>query len=168
LVGQKLFKSEDFSYAAAERFRSSMKKNKETQAIYAAADKKDKARVKKLEERVNHYVKAVQKLEGNVEVGRGFFQSCLACHAVGDKGYNIAPALDGSSTRELHALITAIVNPDVAVEGGYNLHRVVKKDGTVAEGLTSNPSLLKEIYYTKDLSLVNPSCLLTSLSYRTK
>jgi len=45
--------------------------------------------------------------------------------------------LDGSAERELHALMTAIVNPDAAVEGGYHLHRVVKKDGSSIEGYLS-------------------------------
>ena len=69
-----------------------------------------------------------------MEKGEQYFQTCLLCHAVGDKGFDIAPALDGSSTRELHALLTAIVNPDIAVEGGYNLHRIEKKDGSVLDG----------------------------------
>lgn len=55
------------------------------------------------------------------------FQTCLLCHQVGNKGQNIAPALDGSASREYEALLTAILNPDAAVESNYAVYRVKKK-----------------------------------------
>ena len=67
--------------------------------------------------------------------GKGVFGTCLACHRVGDTGQDIAPALDGSASRELEHLITAIVDPDAAVEGGYGVFRVTKTDGSTLEGL---------------------------------
>ena len=36
--------------------------------------------------------------------------------------------------RQTHALLTALLRPDVAVEGGYELNRVIRKDGTMVEG----------------------------------
>jgi putative heme-binding domain-containing protein len=56
------------------------------------------------------------------------------CHAVGDQGFDFAPALDGSSLRENEALLTAILEPDVAVESNYSLYRVTKNDGSNLEG----------------------------------
>lgn len=85
-------------------------------------------------QKVEHIASLITKLEGNVDVGKGLFQMCLACHAVGQQGYSIAPALDGSATRETHALLTAILQPDAAMEGGYELARIIRKDGTMVEG----------------------------------
>jgi len=53
---------------------------------------------------------------------------------VGETGTGFAPPLDGSAYRENEALLTAILNPDAAIEGSYNLYRVVRKDGTTLEG----------------------------------
>lgn len=134
MYNQKLVKEDHFDFTSAQSLRSRLRKDKTAQAIFSVAAKIEKSRVKKLDQRVEHYVKAIETMKGNPEIGKGIFASCLTCHAVGEKGFDIAPALDGSAARELHALVTAIVNPDVAVEGGYNLHRVVKTDGSVIEG----------------------------------
>ena len=65
---------------------------------------------------------------------RTLFQVCLLCHTVGDKGYNYGPALDGSALRENEALLTAILDPDAALEGSYAVYRVTKTDGSTVEG----------------------------------
>mgnify|MGYP001002072226 CR=1 FL=1 len=78
------------------------------------------------------------KHKGNAEAGKALFQTCLLCHQVGNQGQNIAPALDGSANREREALLTAILNPDAAVESGYSVYRVTKKDGTQVEGYLVN------------------------------
>ena len=59
---------------------------------------------------------------------------CLSCHRVGAEGAGIAPALDGSGYRDNEALLTAILNPDAAVEYAYQLRRIQKNDGTSLEG----------------------------------
>lgn len=43
--------------------------------------------------------------------------------------------MDGSANRNIEHLITAIVDPDAAVEGAYGLFRVTRKDGSTVEGL---------------------------------
>jgi len=134
LVKQGKIKREDFDWMSAQRVVSAMKKNPTAKSIFAEVNKFELQRKAGLDAKVLSYVKAVETGKGNPEVGQAFFQSCLQCHQVGDQGYSIAPALDGSATRELHALVTAIVNPDVAVEGGYELYRVTRKDGTIEEG----------------------------------
>ena len=58
----------------------------------------------------------------------------MLCHRVGAKGQEIAPALDGSASRENEALLTAILDPDAAMESSYAVYRVVKKDGNRVEG----------------------------------
>jgi putative heme-binding domain-containing protein len=75
-----------------------------------------------------------EKKEGNALEGKILFQTCLMCHKVGNKGQNIAPALDGSANRDNEALLTAILDPDAAVESNYAVYRVTKKDGSSIEG----------------------------------
>jgi putative heme-binding domain-containing protein len=67
--------------------------------------------------------------------GRELVQSfCLACHRIADKGVSLAPPLDGSAARDVDALITAILEPDAAVETVFRLYRVETNDGGKLEG----------------------------------
>tara|TARA_R110000851_G_scaffold285750_3_gene439500 strand:- start:366 stop:785 length:420 start_codon:yes stop_codon:yes gene_type:complete len=71
------------------------------------------------------------------EMGLKIFQgtpTCLMCHKVGDQGQDFAHALDGWATKENKALLTAILNPDAAVESSFALYRLTKKDGSSMEG----------------------------------
>ncbi len=99
----------------------------EGQAKHAAAEEE---RTQKLAQ----YIKATETLEGNPQIGQAMFNSCLACHQAGGQGYDIAPALDGSANRDIHHLLTAIVKPNEAVEGGYRIYRVVTVSGDIHEG----------------------------------
>ena len=71
---------------------------------------------------------------GDPAKGKLTFTTCLACHGLGSEGHDIAPALDGSGHRELEHLLTAIIDPDAAVEGSYGLYRVTRANGSVVEG----------------------------------
>ena len=59
---------------------------------------------------------------------------CLACHRIGDKGVALAPPLDGAASRDTEALITAILDPDAAIEDVFRAYRVELANGTKAEG----------------------------------
>jgi len=85
-------------------------------------------------QQIAKYTEAYATLEGNPMIGKAIFGSCTVCHAVGDTGHHIAPPLDGSASRELEDILTAVVDPDAAMEIGYGLHRVLRKDGTLVEG----------------------------------
>ncbi|REG88680.1 PVC-type heme-binding CxxCH protein [Algoriphagus antarcticus] len=76
----------------------------------------------------------IENNDGNVVKGKAMFQTCLMCHKVGNQGQNFAPALDGSASRDTEALLTAILDPDAAVESNYATFRVTKKDGGNIEG----------------------------------
>jgi len=84
--------------------------------------------------KIKKYSTLAAKNTGDPAEGKLLFQTCLLCHQVGNDGQNIAPALDGSASRETQALLTAILDPDAAVESGYALYRINKKDGNVVEG----------------------------------
>ncbi|BDS05616.1 hypothetical protein NT6N_06560 [Oceaniferula spumae] len=123
-----------WDFPSAARAQQLLKKNKVARAIYGQLQKQEVAERKKLSAKVKHYEEAVPKLKGNPAVGQGFFASCLACHAVGGQGQAIAPPLDGSAARDTGHLLTAIVNPDEAMESAFGLYYAVRKDGLAVEG----------------------------------
>ena len=127
-----------FDLSSAQRmlqFNNRSKSGKELLNLVKAREAKAKQAMTK---RLAHLMKVTDQLKGNPETGKAFFASCLMCHRVGEKGFDIAPALDGSAHREKEALLTALINPDVAVEAGYQLFRVRKKDNTTVEGYRSS------------------------------
>ena len=134
LLAEKTLSEDDFSYLSATRVAASVRKNPTAASLMKFWSTKKSSQDSQQAQKVEHIASLVTKLEGNVDVGKGLFQMCLACHAVGQQGYSIAPALDGSATRETHALLTAILQPDAAMEGGYELARIIRKDGTMVEG----------------------------------
>ena len=134
LLNQKSITADDFSYLSASRVAASVRKNPTAAKLMKTWAVRKKAEDTTMTAKVEKVAKASLLLKGNPAAGQGLFQMCLSCHAVGDQGYSIAPALDGSATRETHALLTALLRPDVAVEGGYGLNRVIRKDGTMVEG----------------------------------
>ena len=126
--------TEAWDYNAAHRTLAADKNDWRGARIFMAAEQVEKAAELARKEQIGKYVEAAKTLKGNPEVGKALFQSCLACHKVGEEGYEVAPPLDGSANRDTVHLITAIVNPDEAVEGAYGLHAVVRKDGSFVEG----------------------------------
>ncbi|MDF1739065.1 MAG: c-type cytochrome [Verrucomicrobiales bacterium] len=134
LLSDKVISVNDFNYLAATRVAAAARKNPTARKLMKTWSERKRAEDLKLEDKVEHFAEAVTTLQGNPAAGQGMFQMCLACHAVGTQGLSIAPALDGSASRETHALLTAMMRPDVAVEGGYELYRVIRKDGTMVEG----------------------------------
>ena len=126
--------TEAWSYDAAHRTLAADKNDWRGTRIFAIAEQAEQAAEARRKEQIERFTKAAATLEGNPSLGEALFQSCLACHKVGEKGYEVAPPLDGSANRDTAHLITAIVNPDEAVEGAYGLYSVVRKDGSVVEG----------------------------------
>ena len=134
LLSDKVITEDDFDYLSATRVATSARKNPVAKKLLKTWSDRKKATDARQAKKVEHIAELVTKQEGNPAVGQGLFQMCLACHAVGDQGYSIAPALDGSASRETHALLTALLQPDAAMEGGYELARVIRKNGTMVEG----------------------------------
>jgi putative heme-binding domain-containing protein len=123
-----------FDIASAERMNQSLKKNADAAGILNKVRAADAEKKKELVSRLNHLMKVPEQFEGDPAKGKILFGTCLLCHRVGDQGFDMAPALDGSAKREREALLTAILDPDAAVEGGYQVYRVAKKDDTTLEG----------------------------------
>lgn len=135
LYTEKLIGLEAIDLSAAERIRNADPKDARGSEILSAIHAKIEEEKKAFEDKLQRYLAIANKNEGSADKGKTIFQStCLACHKVGDKGQDIAPALDGSANRDNEALVTALLDPDAAVEGGYEVYRVIKKDKSVLEG----------------------------------
>jgi putative membrane-bound dehydrogenase-like protein len=123
-----------FDLSTAERIIQSHPENPQAKTIMASARQRVARQRKQAQARIHGLMAYIERNPGDPEKGKLVFPTCLTCHQVGTEGMNIAPPLDGSGHRELEHLLTAIVDPDAAVEGGYGLYRITKNDGSVAEG----------------------------------
>ena len=121
--------------SSAERLYQTHRKRPEARAIFAAVTERVAEQKRQAQARIHDLMDFVAKNPGDAVKGKATFMTCLACHRVGSEGQEIGPPLDGSGHRELEHLLTAIVDPDAAVEGGYGLYRVTKTNGSVVEGL---------------------------------
>lgn len=135
---KKLISSASFDLPAAERVVNANGNDDRAKEIMVAVKKNEEARKAAFKGKLTRYMAVAQKKNGNAAEGKLLFQTCLLCHQVAGKGQNIAPALDGSASREHEALLTAILDPDAAVESGYAVYRVTKKDGSSVEGYLVN------------------------------
>jgi putative membrane-bound dehydrogenase-like protein len=123
-----------FNLSSAERVVNADKNDRRGLTIMEGVKKAEEDKKNAFRGKLNHYLAVAEKTTGNPNEGKVLFQTCLSCHQVGAEGQSIAPALDGSASRENEALLTAILNPDAAVESGYAIYRVIKKDGSNLEG----------------------------------
>ena len=138
VFGQKGLDLSAFNLSSAERIVNANRSDQRGQAIMEGVKKREEEKKKAFDGELKRYMVIANKNGGNPNEGKKLFQTCLLCHQVGNKGQNIAPALDGSASREYEAIITAILNPDAAVESSYAIYRVKKKDGQSLEGYLVN------------------------------
>ncbi len=127
-----------FDLPAAERIRNSNKEDPRAVAIWEAVKNRYEAERKAFRSKLAKYMAIAEKKGGDAKAGKVLFQTCLLCHKLGSEGKNIAPALDGSASRENEALLTAILDPDAAVESNYAVYRVTRKNGSTVEGYLVN------------------------------
>ena len=135
---QKGFDLSAFTISVAERIANTNRNDNRGRVIVEGVKKREEEKKAILGEKIKKYIAIAEKKVGNPNDGKMLFQTCLMCHQVGNKGQNIAPALDGSASRDYEALLTAILNPDAAVESNYALYRVTRNDGSSAEGYLVN------------------------------
>lgn len=133
LIKNKQLSGSSLDVPAAERLVA-VRRNAESASLLSRAKSAESEKKKAFKTRLDKYMTIAGQQKGDAETGRALFQTCLNCHQAGGKGQNIAPSLDGSASRENEALLTAILDPDAAVESGYTVYRVSKKDGTNFEG----------------------------------
>lgn len=135
LLDDKVLKMDHFKLASAERINNSLKKDKRAQSLLKNLQKKAAEEKARFRQTLAKFTAIAEKKGGDPAQGKPLFTAlCLSCHTVGGNGAGFAPALDGSAHRENEALLTAILDPDAAIEGNYTLYRIVKKDGSTLEG----------------------------------
>lgn len=135
---KKLIDTEAFDLPAAERVYNTDPGDSTGMLIVEGVKERIEKEKKAFENRLAKYMAIAAQKGGDPKKGEALFQTCLMCHKVGDKGQDIAPALDGSAARESEALLTALLDPDAAVERGYAVFRVTKKDNSNLEGYLSH------------------------------
>lgn len=131
---QKFLDAASFDLSAAERVHQINRLDPRGLTILEEAKKLEEEEKNAFKSTLTRYMAIAGKNEGDAVKGKALFQTCLMCHSVGNEGQDIAPALDGSANRDNEALLTAIIDPDAAVESNYALYRVTKKDGSSTEG----------------------------------
>jgi len=134
LLDEKIVSANEFDLSSAEKVFQSNTADEKGIQLFEQVKKRAEEEKKELESKLQRYMAIAEKSGGNPKNGKTLFQTCLLCHSVGDKGYDFAPALDGSALRENEALLTAILDPDAAVESSYVIYRVTKNDGSKIEG----------------------------------
>lgn len=73
---------------------------------------------------------------GDAMVGKTLFKEhCSACHQVAGVGTNVGPDISDSRTKTPAALLTAILDPNAAIDSAFIQHRVLTVDGRVLDGL---------------------------------
>ncbi|MCR9294297.1 MAG: c-type cytochrome [bacterium] len=74
-------------------------------------------------------------LQGDVEQGGVFFRKlCIHCHRLGDEGFSVGPELASLTDKSKEALLTAIIDPNAAVDAKYLSYNVLTADGRIHSG----------------------------------
>jgi putative membrane-bound dehydrogenase-like protein len=82
--------------------------------------------------------KAVNALAGNAERGRELYrQQCAVCHRYKGDGQEVGPDLAMVANKPVDWLITAIFDPNAAIEDRFQSHTITLKNGTELSGLIS-------------------------------
>ncbi|WP_158972463.1 PVC-type heme-binding CxxCH protein [Paraglaciecola sp. L3A3] len=132
---QKLITADSIDIHTVNAVAAFVKNDAQIMALEKLVKNKAAADKKALDHKFEKYQEIVMQDIGQASKGESLFKSfCLSCHLVGSEGAGFAPALDGSAHRSNEGLLTAILDPNAAVEGSYYTYRVIKTDGSVIEG----------------------------------
>ncbi len=134
LYGEGMLSQQDFSLSSAERVYRTFSDDGRGGDLLRAVDQRIADERRALDRRMDRFLAVAAQERGDPVRGERLFQVCLQCHQVGEQGVAFAPALDGSAQRDDEALLTAILDPDAAVESGYRLYRLTRMDGSELEG----------------------------------
>lgn len=80
--------------------------------------------------------KPALKLQGDATAGQTIFNvACSVCHQIGDTGNTIGPDLTALTDRSGPAMLTAVLDPNRAVEDKFLSYTAALKDGSEIAGL---------------------------------
>ena len=108
--------------------------------VWGTLRKSPADRLRLIKERENMLVQT--RLDAaNLANGREVFRkTCSSCHKLFDVGRTIGPELTGANRRNLHYLISNVVDPSAAVPVDFQLTTVVTTNGRVITGAISQRS----------------------------
>jgi putative heme-binding domain-containing protein len=76
---------------------------------------------------------------GQAEAGAIVFRrACATCHRLGSEGFAVGPDLASLNDRSSETLLTAILDPNRAVEAKFVNYTLATKDGRVLDGLIAS------------------------------
>ncbi len=88
-----------------------------------------------------HEYRLATPTDGDVTRGQAVFtKQCSACHRVKGVGHEVGPDLAALKNRSPQALLTAILDPNAAVEDKYRSYNVLTADGIVTTGMIAEES----------------------------
>lgn len=89
---------------------------------------------------VAEYLPAVRQ-GGDVQTGRHLFQRhCQQCHRLGNQGHAVGPDLAALTDKSPDALVTAILDPNRAVESKFLTYTAITQSGVTHTGLIAAES----------------------------
>jgi putative heme-binding domain-containing protein len=87
---------------------------------------------------INEYVSAL-RLDGSAARGiRVFERECMACHRVGDRGFDLGPDLTGSPSRDPAPLLANILDPNANVAPNSVQYLVIDQNGRTYAGIIAS------------------------------
>lgn len=112
-----------------------------SQALFAATQDVDRQSL------IDRYLGEMTLL-GDAERGAAVFaKHCAACHRIGNSGYDLGPDLTALADLSPRAIVTAVIDPNRAVEDKYRSYAAVTLDGVSHHGMlvseTSNSIVME-------------------------
>ena len=92
------------------------------------------------QEVLEKYASAAELLGDAVAGRKRFNEHCAACHRVGESGVNVGPDISDSRRKTPAALLTAILDPNRAIDAAYTRYTVLTVDGQIIDGLLAAES----------------------------
>lgn len=90
---------------------------------------------------VENYLSRLAELSGSRQAGRVVFEKrCAVCHRLDSIGKSVGADLAALKDRSLEALLTAILNPNKAVESKFLSYTAVTTEGLTHSGMLMNES----------------------------
>jgi putative membrane-bound dehydrogenase-like protein len=104
----------------------------EAEELFAGAVNSDRQQV------IEHYRESLH-LTGSAERGAGVLKkSCATCHRLAEVGHVVGPDLSALSDRSPDAMLTAIFDPNRAVEAKFLTYTAITNDGRTYNGLLAS------------------------------
>ena len=82
---------------------------------------------------------SVLQLEADPHKGRAVFaKHCATCHRFGEQGVNVGPDISDTRSKSTEYLLTAIVQPNQAIDANFFGYSVITTDGRVLSGILAS------------------------------